>query len=172
MAFVSSGFEMVVTLVDHGANETTKTYELTSANYADAIMDAATVFAALQGATPGTTGVTAAVASKYRITETFDNDAFVIPTSADAEVETEASLTTFIDNQGSKKANFRIPAPITATVFQSTVGAGRNQVNIGNAAVIAYHGLFGVGGAAYISDGEVAGVLIKGIRTTKRSRQA
>jgi len=165
MAWVQFGFELIVTLVDRGANETTKTYQMTATDAATAATDAATILAALAA-------VSAAEQAKYRLAEVFENDAFVIPTSADAEVETVASLTTFIDNAGSKKANFGIPAPNTTNVFVGTTGKNRNIVNTGSAQVIAYHGLFGVGGVATLSDGEVAGVLISGIRTTKRSRQA
>lgn len=156
---------MIVTLVDRGANETTKTYVLTATTATQAATDAATILTALAG-------VSAAEQAKYRMVEVFENDAFVLPTSADAEIETVASMTTFIDNAGSKKANFGVPAPITANVFVGTVGKNRNIVNTGSAQVIAYHGLFGVGGQATLSDGEVAGVLISGVRTTKRSRQA
>jgi len=166
MAFVSVGWRLTVTLVDRGLNETTKTYELTSADAAAAATDAAAVMTALAG-------VSAAAQAKYSLGEVFEDDAVVLPpTSADAQVETVASCTTFIDNMGSKKANFGIPAPIVANVFISTSGKNSNIVNTGSAQVIAYHGLFGPGGEAYISDGEVAGVLIGGVRTSKRSRQA
>jgi len=165
MAFVSKGWVLTVTLIDRGLNQTTKTYQLTSADAAAAATDAAAVMAALAG-------VSAAAQAKYSLGEVFEDDAVVLPpSSADAQIEVVASITTFIDNEGSKKANYGIPAPIVANVFLSTSGANSNIVNTSSAQIIAYHGIFGVGGEATLSDGEVAGVIISGVRTTKRSRQ-
>lgn len=165
MAWNSVGWRLSVTLIDKGLNETTKTYDLTSADAAAAATDAADVMAKLAA-------VSAGAQAKYSLGEVFEDDAVVLPpASADAQIEVVASCTTFIDNAGSKKANFGIPAPIVANVFVGTSGKNSNIVNTGSAQVIAYHGLFGPGGKATLSDGEVAGVLIGGVRTTKRSRQ-
>lgn len=165
MAMVSMGFEMTVFLTDRGLNTTTKHYQLTAATAADAATDAAAII-------PVLAAVTSAAITGYSVGQRYADDAVVLPPSAaDAQVEVNASCTTYIDNAGSKKANFTIPAPTAANVFVSTVGANSNIVNIGSAQVIAYHGLFMPGGRAYISDGEVAGVLIGGVRTSKRARQ-
>jgi len=163
MAMTSAGFELRLTLFDKGANQTSLTYKLTSADAAAAATDTATILAALAG-------VSALTVGKYFLSEVFENDAFTLPSSADAQAEVGASITTFIDNKGSKKANYNIPGPIVANVFQSTTGDDSNKVKTSSAQVIAYQGLFSVGGPAYISDGEVAGAIISGVRVSKRKR--
>jgi len=165
MAWASTGWELTVTLVDRGLNETTKTYPLVAADETEAIAATTDILAALAG-------VSAGAQTRYRLGQVYEENAVTLPpASADAQIEVVASITTFIDNEGSKKANYGIPAPIVANVFISTSGKNSNIVNTASTQIIAYHGLFGVGGVATISDGEVAGVLIGGVRTTKRSRQ-
>jgi hypothetical protein len=85
------------------------------------------------------------------------------------QAEVSASLTTFINDAGFKKANYRIPMP-KASVFVSSIGSGAKTVNTANADVLAYHALFSVGGQATVSDGEVAGGLIGGVRVTRAKR--
>lgn len=165
MALVSAGFWLHVALVDKGNNTTSKTYELTSADYAAAVTDAGTVLAALAG-------VSALVVGKYFIEEKYVNDAFALPSSADAQAEVTASITTYIEDKGDKKANYNFPGPIAANVWVSTTGNDSNIVKISSAQVIAYQGLFIPGGPCYISDGEVAATagLIGGIRVTRKKR--
>lgn len=166
MALVSQGWELYVQMVDRGANYTSKTYQLTtSADAAAAATKAAAILTALGN-------VSSLVVTNYRLAQVYVEDALALPSSADAQSEVNAQIAGFIDNQGSKKANIEIPGPIAATVWVSTTGANSNVVNVGNAAVLAYFGLFGVGGSAYVSDGEsfAANGIINGLRVTKRKR--
>lgn len=161
MAFVSTGFTLSVTLLDNSGNDTTISYELRAADAAAAAAAVTTVLAELGAVTGGE------IAS-YRLYQTFEEDALSLPTVG-FQAEVSASMTAFIADQGSKKASYRIPMPVPG-VFVSTIGAGANQVNTSNADVIAYHGLFEASGVANISDGEIAGGLLNGVRVTRAKR--
>jgi hypothetical protein len=155
MALTSTGFYYSITLVDEDLNETTKEYKLNSADYTAAVLDGAAIITALLN-------VTEAKIAKTAITQKFNESALVPPTN-DMPVSEVVSVTTLIDGAGTKKANYDIPMP------KDVIMTG-NALTTSNAAVIAYHALFQTGGVALISDGEVAGVLQKGVRVTHARR--
>ena len=159
MAFVTTGFFLDVTLVDYGANETHKSWEMTAANAAAAVTDAATVVAALEA-------VTDAEAISYSIRQNYIEDTFVAPTIVNP-VSVVASITALIDGAGNKKANLSIPSP-SITIFQDTTGDAADLVD--GAAVATYLALFQTGGELLISDGEVLGDFLRGIRVTQKRR--
>lgn len=162
MAIVSTGFFMSVTMQDNGGNLTSVEYQLTAALYADAVTDSATILAALIAVSDG-------VVMSYDIRERYDNDTVGFPASG-VQAEVSASLTSLINGAGSKKANIRIPMP-KSTIFTATSGDGANNVALTNTNVIAYHALFTTGQQATISDGEIAGALVSGVRVTRRARR-
>jgi hypothetical protein len=155
MALTSTGFYYSITLVDEDLNETTKEYKLTSADYAAAVVDGALIINKLAG-------VTEAKIAKTAITQKFNETALVPPVN-DMPISEVVSVTTLIDGAGTKKANYDIPMPKDAIMTG-------NALTTSNADVIAYHALFQTGGTALISDGEVAGVLQKGVRVTHARR--
>jgi len=161
MALVSNGFELGVTLLDNSGNDTTLSIAMRETVYATVVTDVATVLAALAAVSGGE------VAS-YRITQVFMEDALSLPTVG-FQAEVSASLTTFIEDAGTKKGNFRIPMPLPV-VFVATIGAGANVVNTALQAVLDYHALFTTAGVANISDGEIAGGLLAGVRVTRAKR--
>lgn len=161
MAFVSSGWTLSVTLLDNSGNDTTITYELRGTDHAGASANVTSILAALGAVTGGE------IAS-YRLYQTFQEDSLSLP-AVGFQAEVSASMTAFIADEGSKKASYRIPMPVP-NVFVSTIGAGANQVNTSQADVIAYHGLFEPVGVAFISDGEIAGGLLNGVRVTRAKR--
>lgn len=160
MALVSNGFWLSVTLRDNGGNETTRTYQLSSADAAAAGVDSAAILVALNA-------VTDAVIVSWMNYERFVEDAFAYPASG-VEVENLALLDFEIVDHPEKSATLTIPAPAPA-IFMATSGGGANIVNTANAAVIAYAGLFMTGGEALISDGEVAQGLVSGKRIHRKS---
>lgn len=160
MALVSNGFWLSVTLRDNGGNETTRRYQLSSADATAAGTDSATILAAL-GA------VTDAVIVSWFNYQMFVEDAFAYPGSG-VEIENLALLAFDIVDHPEKTATLTIPAPAPA-IFVATSGAGANIVNTSNAAVIAYGALFQTGGEALISDGEVAQTLVSGKRIHRKS---
>lgn len=162
MALVSGGFWLSVTLRDNGGNDTTRTYQLTSADDAASITDSNTIIAALNA-------VTDAVIVSWFSYERMIEDAFAYPASG-VEIENLALLDFDIVDHPEKSATATIPAPSPA-IFVSTSGAGANIVNTANAAVIAYAALFQTGGEALISDGEVAQTLVAGRRIHRKSRR-
>lgn len=162
MAFVSAGLALSVTLQDNGGNLTSVEYALTSADYATAETDSDTILAALAAVSDG-------VITAYSIRETYENDAVSFPASG-VQAEVSASLTTYISGAGSKKANIRIPMPKPA-MFVALSGDGANNVDLTDGAIIAYHGLFTATGEATVSDGEIAGLLLSGVRVTRKARR-
>ena len=161
MALVSAGFRLNVTMLDNSGNTTTLGFDMRETVYADVVTDVATILAALAAVSGGEVGA-------YTISQVFEEDALAFPTVG-FQAEVSASLTTFVEDAGTKKANFRIPMPLPA-VFVSTIGAGANLVNTSLQAVLDYHALFATAGVANLSDGEVAGGLLAGVRVTRSKR--
>lgn len=159
MALVSQGFFLTVSLVDGGANTTSKTFELTAATLAAAVTDAATILSRLAA-------VTQADISGYNIGERFVEDAVVL--TAGVQIENRARVTGYIEGAGLKKANIDIPAPVDG-IMQGTTGSAANTVDLADGALTAYLSTFQAGGLATISDGEVLGTLISGKRIHVKS---
>lgn len=155
MALVSAGFFYSVTLIDKNLNETTKEYALTSADYANAVTDSGAILTALNL-------ITDAFVVKTALTQRLEENAVTPPTS-EQSISDFVSATTLIEGAGTKKANWSVPMP-TPTIMSG------NDLIITNANVLAYHALFQTGGEATISDGEVAGVLQKGVRVSRARR--
>ena len=160
MAFVSGGFFLEVTLIDNGGNETTRTFELSTTDPDNVDADVTTILAALGGVTD------CAVVSRHSY-EKIVNDALAFPASG-VEIQNQALLDYQIADDPTKTATQTIPGPKPA-IFVTTSGPGANTIDLGNAAVVAWAALFGVGGQALISDGEVGQVLLKGIRRHVKS---
>lgn len=156
-------FELVVTLVDNGANETTKTYELQSADAAAAATDSAAIMAALNA-------VTQAVIKRYSINQVFIEDALVLPFSG-VENQNQAVLTVVLASDPSKTGTLVIPAADPG-IFVAASGENANIVDTGDAAVNAYVELFTTTNEAYMSDGELADVSLnfRGVRRHVKSR--
>jgi len=163
MALVSRGFQLEVSLVDYGNTPTTKTYQMTAADYDTAITDVAIIMPAL-------INMTDAVISGYRVTEVYEQDALALPSTVNP-VSVRATMTAYINDAGSKKGDFDVPSPRIG-IFQAAVGNGADIVDPTDAAVQAYYALFQTGGQLLFSDGEVMGGFIGGIRTSKARRLA
>lgn len=160
MALVANGFELVATLVDNGGNTSTLRYELVSADHATALTDSAAIVAAL-------VAVTNSVMSGYAIRTLFSENAFAYP-AAGVENEDKASITVLLDGLGNKKANVKIPAPVIG-IFTATLGLGANVVDISDADLLTYLGIFEDGGECYISDGEFMDLPLTGKRISAKS---
>jgi hypothetical protein len=160
MALVSDGYELSVNLKDNGSNVSTKRYYLTSATFAEAVTDTATILAALNA-------VTDAHISGYRLAEKYIEDAYSAPGSG-VNVENIAEVVGLISGESDKYARFEIPAP-EAGIFVAASGKGANTVDIGDANVLAYAALFQTDGECTLSDGEVLGTLTAGKRIHRKS---
>lgn len=156
-------FELLVTLVDNGANETVKSYELQAANAADAATDSAAIMAALAN-------VTDAVIKRYTINHVFVENALVLPASG-VENQNQAILTVQLASDPTKTGTLVIPAASPGD-FVSASGENANVVDTGDAGINAYVDLFTTTNEAYMSDGELADVSLafKGVRRHVKSR--
>lgn len=164
MAFASAGWKMFVTIRDNGGNDTTKSYELTSADATAAATDSAAVLAALAGVTDG-------LLVDYGVYEKMVEASPSLPASG-VQIEDLALLEFDITGNPTKKATHTIPAPKPG-IFQTTSGAGANIVDTADTALVTYRDLFRAGGTGecYLSDGETANSLIKGRRIHRKSRR-
>jgi hypothetical protein len=162
MALVSDGWQLTVNLVDTGANPTTRSYDLTSADATAAATDAAAVMAALDAVTDcGIAG--------YTLGEKFVESALTYP--AAAEVENCAEISAKIIGFPNKSATLTIPGP-NVGIFTGTSGPSFNVVDIADAALQTYLQLFDGSGPCLISDGESIVVSSAvGRRIHKKSRK-
>lgn len=161
MALVSDGFRLTVTLVDTGANTTSKTFDLTAADYATALADSAAIMASLNG-------VTDALVKGYSIAERYIENTPGLPLAA--EISDRASVLVQLASNPFKKETIEIPAPI-AGMFQGASGDAWNLVNVANAALGTFLAHFALGAEATISDGEtIETPALKGKRIHVASR--
>lgn len=163
MALVSVGWEASITLFDKGSNSGTMQFELQAIDYTTAVASALAVVTALLA-------ITNAVASNYRVTEIFGNDAFLLPVIG--ELENKASMTAQLAGAGEGKANAKVPAPIDG-IFVGAPGSGANYnvVDVADALLIAYETVFKSGESAYMSDGQVITSFVRGKRIHAKSNR-
>jgi hypothetical protein len=146
MALASTGYFANVVVVDSGGNKSTLRYKLTEAAVpADAIADAATLVAALNGVTDG-------VVLSYTVGEGFEEDATFFAAEG-VNIENVALITAKVDNAELKYANLKIPAP-NVGIFIAATGPNSNVVDPADATLQTYLTQFATGGIAYVSDGE------------------
>lgn len=159
MAIVNAGFLLTITL---GAkNDATRTvnYELTAADYAAAVTQYTAISALLLA-------VSAGAIRGYNILARAVEDAYVRPTSDEAESRDTARITAYNANNPFKKVNFGIPMPKLA-IFKATAGELMDEVDIADADLIAYKNIWDeTTGYAKISDGEYIGNLLRGKRAS------
>ena len=148
MALVSQGFRLTVDLADNGGKPYgTKRYDLVDT-------DPTTVAAVATSILGKLNAVTDSNVASYTVGEVFVEDALTFP-AAGVQNENQAIITAPIVGFPNKSAIITIPAA-SITNFTNTSGKGANIVNMSNAALLAYIGIFDptVGNEAYISDGE------------------
>lgn len=148
MAFISDGFELQVSICDNGGKPfATRTYPLVDTDPTTVDAVATSIIGKLNAVTDG-------VIAAYRVTEIFVEDTLTFP-AAGVQNENQAIVTMPIDGNPRKSGTVTIPAASISN-FTNTSGKGANVVNMANAALLAYLGIFdaNVGNEAYISDGE------------------
>lgn len=152
MALTKQGWIVDVTLIDKGANETTRRFPLVATD------DAGDVSALITFVT-GTllvnlAAVTQAVVKKWTLQVVYLETALSLPVGDGAEIEAHALITAPIYGLPNKSAVVDIPAP-EDILFLDSSGPGYNIVDTSVAELTAYVGMFTfVGDKIYISDGE------------------
>lgn len=106
------------------------------------------------------TGVSAGVVKSYTITGRAIENAYTRPTDSDAEWRDTALIVTEVDDQPLKTANIQIPMPKIG-IFRGTEGVLMDEIDTGDAALIAYIDNFRPGGSFTVSDGEQVGTVIR-----------
>jgi len=168
-SLVSQGWEVVVHLKDKAGDPTDRTYKLIATD------DAGDMSEMQINATAIITDLLAVTDCKidqYRIAKVFVEDAFTLPTADTAETRTHAMITLPIAGVPNKSATIDIPGPKNG-IFVAASGSGYNDVDPNDSDVDNYVNNFaavGVGGIAYISDGEnIVNENLRGKRTHSRS---
>lgn len=142
MALVADGFVMTVTIQDTQGDTVTKRYALRAADAATAETDGVTIRTALAA-------VTECQIIGYTIGEQYIENAPAFPADADNSIKARISWR----KTNARAASFDIPSPIEG-IFVGATGQANNQVDMTDAAVLAYAALFYSTGQAYISDDE------------------
>lgn len=167
MAWQSLGFTLTIQSIDNGDNQTSKTFDMTAPDYATALVDALVILGFYEAVTNSGT-------VSYSIAHKWYNDALSVPGGAESQVEAKALIVMRDSVNPLKKHTVRIASP-DPTVFLAASGDGANIVDVNDAAILAFAGLYTPGGSnkAYISDGEQAedmpDGLLYGRRVTHRS---
>jgi len=144
MALVNSHFEVVIAFKDTGNDTVTRTYRLNEAAYVDAAADAAALVAAVAA-------MSDCVVSGYSLNQKFIENALALP--AAAQNENQALFSGLITGDPTDSAIASVPG-IKSSLMSGATGKANNIVNMANATVIAFVGLFTAAGTASLSDGE------------------
>ena len=165
MAITSDGFELSVSLVDSGGDQSTLRYQLVAADMTAALAAAATILSRLDT-------VTDAVVKGYFVGERYTEDALSLPGSG-VQVEQRATVICQIDSDPLKKVAINIPAPADGLfVGGPGTGDGYNTIDTTDAGLALYTDIWAVSGAiATISDGEYLSdaPILRGRRTHRQS---
>lgn len=153
------GYDISYTLGGIDDSMQTRTYHSTAVDETEAIAQMgalATDLALISGGTIKSTSYT----------KRYVEDAYVRPLVATAEKGDAAIITGEIDGNPLKKWNLSVPFPVEGIFLAgiATGGENYNVVDITDANLLAFLANFQAGGTFTLSDGEVAGAIIKGRR--------
>ena len=152
MALAALGWKLVANIRDRGKGKTSRTFWFVQSDVAGDMSGLETTAAAWVTAF---NNVSDAKIASYSISKVFADNAYTPPTLATSEVEGHAEISAAINNIPNKFATIDIPGPKDA-IFVATSGSNADVVNVANAAVLAYVGMFNsINTQFYLSDGEV-----------------
>lgn len=162
----NSPVKVAVTLRDIGGNEATQTFE-TGLDPSVALLT--DIEAARDALVSAIAAISEAVVVSANIIVQYVD---AVAGFGAGEIEALAVVTANLET-GTKAHNFRIPAPAIG-VFVGAVGDDRNTVDITDADLLTYVGLFQSAGDFLVSDGESVAAtnpLKRGKRVHRRSRR-
>lgn len=162
MAIVSGGWKLAITVADNQGENTSRVYDLQSADDTEAATDGAALLAAFLA-------LTDCVQVSHAIYEVFVNDSFAFPASG-VENQNQALLDFLITDNPLKHATLSIPGAKPG-IFMGPNAEPAKIIDTADLAVIAFAAAFLPGGNAYLSDGETADALVGGKRRHVRSRR-
>lgn len=148
MALVLHHFELTVSIADNSGQTVTRTYEIPEGVVADF-----TEFSALIPAMmAAVNGITAGLITGYRANEVYYEDTISLPLSG-VENENQVIFSGKIQGDPGKSGIVTVPS-VDPAIFVSLSGPGANDVNMANAAVQTFIGMFDGAPGWTISDGE------------------
>jgi len=143
------GWVLTATVAGSAGKPVNVNYQMTAADYTTAATDRTAILAALNAVTAGTI-------LKHRLSEVTDVTS-VLPEDVDMAIK--GTLSGKI-NGTNKPVVVSFPAP-EDTLRLETTGDGYNELDLSDAAILAYWALFNVASEATISDGENTGTLLR-----------
>lgn len=146
IAHPTTPFTLSVKLGATNDKTVTKQYQLQAATHAEAVTVSGDILTQLAL-------VSAGAIAGYSINTNYIEDNYTRPVDQDAEYGEEATITGKILNEPFKTYTLRIPYP-RIDLFAAAAGRNRDIIDITDAAVLGYAGLFNSGAAAFVSDGE------------------
>jgi len=168
MALSALRWELVVQLADRGGKVFLRTFNLTATDTAG---DASAVLTDVATILTNIAAVTELKVKGYRVAKVYSEDAFTLPTSAEAEGEQNLHLSALIVGDPTKSGTYDIPGPKQA-LFQAASGAGADLPNFASTPLDNFGEMFNSAGTdlATLSDGESWDFnTAKGKKTHKRS---
>ena len=156
-ALVAAPFE--ATIILGAKNDKTRTIRLKADT--TVVTDYATAVTGMTAFLTDLAAVSAGVVKSYTITGRAIEDAYNRPTSDEAEWRDTAQVVIDIEDQPLKTANLLIPMPKIG-IFKNPAGTGMDEIDDADADLIAYVANFRPAAAWTVSDGEKAGLIIKG----------
>jgi hypothetical protein len=133
------------------------TFKLRATAWAQVLLDTADIITALNAVTAGTI-------KGYTLSSRAVEDAYSIPTALQAGYGETATIVVSLEGDPTKTATIRLPMPEDGLFVAGAGSPNYDVIDIVDAAVTAYVGLFTEEGVAYISDGESADVILSGRR--------
>lgn len=170
MALTKQRWFLDVQLVDRGNRSTVRRFDLVAT---DTAWDASAVNTAVVAVLANITASTECKIKSYRMGVHYLETSFTLPTSAEAELEQHALITTQIKGKPNKSAVIDIPGP-KQTLFLGTSGPEADEVDFGGGEpALGYLGMFDSAGEnlAYLSDGEQCDQTIRRGRKTHSKSQ-
>lgn len=148
MALGLHHFELIVSIADNSGATVSRTYtvpEGSVATYAEFSALIPAMLAAVEG-------ITAGLITGYRSNEVYYEDTIVLPLSG-VENENQVLFSGKIVGDPGKSAVVSVPA-VDPAIFVATSGPGANQVDMADAAVVTFIGMFDGAPGWSVSDGE------------------
>lgn len=146
-----------VQIGSNNGNAMPATYKLRATAWATVVTDAADIITALNA-------VTAGKVKGYTLSSRAVEDAYTIPTALQAGYNEKAIVVVSLEGDPTKTATINIPMPEDGLFLAGAGSPNYDVIDISDAAVTAYVGLFTEEGPCYISDGESADLILSGRR--------
>lgn len=148
MALAIHHFELTLSIADNSGKTVPRTYEVPEG----VVADFEEFEALIPSMVAAVNGVTAGLITGYRATQVVYEDTIVLPASG-VENENQAIFSGKIQGDPGKSGVVTVPS-VDPAIFVATSGPGANVIDMADAAVVAFIGMFDGAPGWTLSDGE------------------